>query len=152
MSEKTVILETNSKSKKKNITWQPIRNGKTFSKYLNLNNKLEEIDRKNLTDDSVNLIGQTINPSIIDKVGMNSTGLCFGIFCLFISFLIFIPYCIKKYLLNCICLINKSQFSIIDCIDDISKFSFFCFYFFFCFVLCNHNCMHVKLIYICMTG
>ncbi len=78
MSEKTVILETNSKSKKKNITWQPIRNGKTFSKYLNLNNKLEEIDRKNLTDDSVNLIGQTINPSIIDKVGMNSTGLCFG--------------------------------------------------------------------------
>ena len=72
MSEKTVILETNSKSKKRNITWQPIRNGKTFSKYLNLNNKLEEIDRKNLTDDSVNLIGQTINPSIPDKVEMNS--------------------------------------------------------------------------------
>lgn len=78
MSEKTVILETNSKSKKKNITWQPIRNGKTFLKYLNLNNKLEEIDRKNLTDDSISLIGQTINPSTIDKVGMNSTGLCFG--------------------------------------------------------------------------
>ena len=74
MREKTVILETNSKSKKRNIPWQPIRNGKTFQKYLNLNNKLEEIDRKNLDD--CNLIGQTINPSIPDKVGMNSTGLC----------------------------------------------------------------------------
>ena len=77
MSDKTVIIN-NSSNKNKNKIWQPVRNGKIFSNYLDSNKKLAEVDRNNLINDSVNLIGQTINPQIIEKTYDNSTGLCFG--------------------------------------------------------------------------
>ena len=77
MSDKTVIIN-NSSNKNKNKIWQPVRNGKIFLNYLDSNKKLAEDDRNNLINDSVNLIGQTINPQIIEKTYDNSTGLCFG--------------------------------------------------------------------------
>ena len=63
MSEKTVTINSQSTNSKKNKNWQPIRNGKKFLEYLIANRKLEETDKQNLVNDSVNLIGQTINPN-----------------------------------------------------------------------------------------
>ena len=78
MSEKTVTINSQSTNSKKNKNWQPIRNGKKFLEYLAANGKLEETDKQNLVNDSVNLIGQTINPNLVENIGDNSTGLCFG--------------------------------------------------------------------------
>ena len=79
MNDKTVTINSNSNTdNKKNKTWQPVRNGKTFIKYLGLNKKISEKDKENLIEDSVNLIGQTINPENIENTVLNSTGLCFG--------------------------------------------------------------------------
>ena len=78
MSEKTVTINSQSTNSKKNKNWQPIRNGKKFLEYLAANGKLEETDKQNLVNDSVNLIGQTINPKLVENIGDNSTGLCFG--------------------------------------------------------------------------
>ena len=78
MSEKTVTINSQSTNSKKNKNWQPIRNGKKFLEYLGANGKLEETDKQNLINDSVNLIGQTINPKLVENIGDNSTGLCFG--------------------------------------------------------------------------
>ncbi len=79
MSEKTITINNNSeKNQKKNKIWQPIRNGKKFLEYVNSNKKLEETDKKNLINDSINLMSQIINPNVIENVNDNSTGLCFG--------------------------------------------------------------------------
>ena len=78
MSEKIVTINSQSTNSKKNKNWQPIRNGKKFLEYLAANGKLEETDKQNLVNDSVNLIGQTINPKLVENIGDNSTGLCFG--------------------------------------------------------------------------
>ena len=79
MIDKTVTINSNfnfiKESKK---TWQPVRNGKTFLKYLDSNKKISENDSKSLIDDSIDLIGKTINPKKIKITGLNSTGLCFG--------------------------------------------------------------------------
>ena len=79
MIDKTVTINSNFDSiKESKKTWQPVRNGKTFLKYLDSNKKISENDSKSLIDDSIDLIGKTINPKKIKITGLNSTGLCFG--------------------------------------------------------------------------
>ena len=79
MSDKTVTINSNYNSKNEsNETWQPVRNGKTFLKYLDLNKKISDNDRESLINDSISLLGQTINPKNIVETSLNSTGLCFG--------------------------------------------------------------------------
>ena len=72
MNNKTVTINSNFNSKKEsNKTWQPVRNGRTFLKYLDLNKKISDNDRESLINDSVSLIGQTINPKNIEKTILN---------------------------------------------------------------------------------
>lgn len=79
MSDKIITINNNlDQNQKKNKIWQPVRNGKKFLEYLDSNKKLEEFDKKNLFNDSINLLSQTINPNIIENIRDNSTGLCFG--------------------------------------------------------------------------
>ena len=81
MNNKTVVINSESKKKSKNninINWQPIRDGDAFKKYLDLNKKISDEDKLNLTSDSLNLLGQAVDPQNIKKVGLDSTGLCFG--------------------------------------------------------------------------
>ena len=54
MSDKTVTINSNFNSKKEsNKTWQPVRNGRTFLKYLDFDPKLDFVypgdQDKNLT-------------------------------------------------------------------------------------------------------
>ena len=57
MSDKTVTINSNYNSKNEsNETWQPVRNGKTFLKYLDLNKKISDNDRESLINDSSKFI------------------------------------------------------------------------------------------------
>jgi hypothetical protein len=71
LKEEKVILN-------KNLTWTPLRNGEIFQNYLEKKNKISLIDKKNLIEDSVELLGKCLNPKNISALELNSTGLCFG--------------------------------------------------------------------------
>ena len=71
LKEEKVILN-------KNLIWTPLRNGEIFQNYLEKKNKISLIDKKNLIEDSIELLGKCLNPKNVSDLDLNSTGLCFG--------------------------------------------------------------------------
>jgi len=60
------------------VKWNPVSNGHIFEKYLNSKKKITDDDKKDLKENSLDILSKCINPSQPSDVKLNSTGLCFG--------------------------------------------------------------------------
>ena len=79
MSEKTIIIKNKSSSAHdKNTRWQPIRDGKIFTDYLDQKKNINDEDKRSLISNSISLLSQCIEPNANNSIIEPNAGLCFG--------------------------------------------------------------------------